>query len=188
MLDRVKKIALSVSVVVLFVLYGVQERLAPEQDQTVSRARPPDVSPASATRSEASSRAAAVTPASTASLVAAVTKETDGESLSPVTAPTASADPGGYVDGVYTGDVVDARWGDILVQVVVRGGTIADIYVPVYPDHRDRSGEISRYAIGKLATEVIAVHSADVDVISGATDTSAGFLDWLESALREARR
>ena len=55
-----------------------------------------------------------------------------------------------------------------------------------YPNHRDRSVEINNYAMPQLTSEAISAQSAQVDVISGATDTSEAFMQSLGDALSQA--
>jgi uncharacterized protein with FMN-binding domain len=47
--------------------------------------------------------------------------------------------------------------------------------------------EINGYAIPQLTTEAIQAQSAQVDVVSGATDTSYAFMQSLSDALTQAQ-
>jgi uncharacterized protein with FMN-binding domain len=106
----------------------------------------------------------------------------------PVT-PTATrtATPVSYTDGVYTGPVVDAYWGEVQIQAIVQSGRLTGIRVLRYPSDRQRSLYISQQAFPLLRDEVVAAQSADVDIISGATLTSEAFIRSLGSALGKAR-
>ena len=88
------------------------------------------------------------------------------------------------------------RWGTVQVTLVVRKTTtivgkhktvqrkIVGLKVPVYPDHTDRSIFINQQALPLLEQEVLtARYTANIDMISGATDTSGAFIDSLQSAL-----
>ena len=56
-----------------------------------------------------------------------------------------------------------------------------------YPNERNRSIEINNYADPQLTSEAIQAQSANVDVISGATDSSEAFIQSLSNALSQAK-
>lgn len=85
-----------------------------------------------------------------------------------------------------TGDVVQTQWGPVQVQVVVRSGTIAGVKVLQYPSGNSRDVEIATYALPILIKETTAAQSAQVDMVSGATFTSEGYVQSLQSALDQA--
>ncbi len=103
----------------------------------------------------------------------------------PTTAGTTSGSP--YKDGSYTGSVADAQWGNIQVKAVIQNGKITDVQFLQYPNERNRSIEINNYADPQLSSEAIQAQSAQVDVISGATDTSEAFIQSLTNALSQAK-
>lgn len=90
-------------------------------------------------------------------------------------------------DGTYTGDQVNVFYGDLQVQATVTGGKITDIQFPVYPNDSGHTQEISNIALPQLKQEALQAQSANVDVISGATQTSQGFVQSLSSALAKAQ-
>lgn len=92
-----------------------------------------------------------------------------------------------YKDGEYTGDVTDAFYGNLQVKAVIRGGKIADVLFLQYPNDRETSIEINKQAMPMLKTEAIAAQSAEVDIVSGATQTSEAFIGSLKSALLQAK-
>lgn len=92
-----------------------------------------------------------------------------------------------YTDGTFTGPVVDAYYGPIQIQAIVKGGRLTAIKVLQYPSDRRTSVYINRQALPLLRDEVIAAQSAQVDVVSGATLTSEAFIRSLDAALRTAR-
>lgn len=91
-----------------------------------------------------------------------------------------------YKDGQYTGDVVDAYYGNVQVQAIVQGGKISDVMFVDYPHDRSNSVRINTVATPMLKSEAIQVQSAQVDTISGATFTSNAFRQSLASALAQA--
>lgn len=89
-------------------------------------------------------------------------------------------------DGTYTGDSVPTRFGNVQVQVTVSGGQITDV-TPLHLTDRDgRSVQISNRAAPILREEVLSAQSANVRMVSGATYTSEGYLNSLQSALDQA--
>ena len=72
------------------------------------------------------------------------------------------------------------------VEVTVAGGTITNVDVVQYPDGNHRDEEINAYAIPTLVQETLSAQSADIDMVSGATVTSDGYVESLQSALDKA--
>ena len=93
---------------------------------------------------------------------------------------------GGYKDGAYTGAAADAQWGLVQVKITIQNGKLTNVQFLQYPNHRDRSVEINNYAMPQLTSEAIQAQSSQVDVISGATDTSEAFIQSLGDALSQA--
>lgn len=94
---------------------------------------------------------------------------------------------GGLKDGTYTGAQAATRYGPVTVKVTVSGGTISEVTVPEYPTESFRDQEINRRAVPELVSETKSAQSADIDMVSGATYTSEGYKQSLQSALDEAR-
>ena len=86
----------------------------------------------------------------------------------------------------YTGASAPTRWGDVQVAITVSNGKITDVAVPVYPNGNGRDEEINAYALPVLRQETPAAQSANIDTVSGATVTSDGYLQSLQSALDAA--
>lgn len=102
--------------------------------------------------------------------------------------PTNTPAPGAsYKDGSYNGSVDDAQWGNVQVQVVIQSGKIANVVFLQYPDDRSRSIELNSYADPRLVSEAIQAQSANVDIVTGATDTSDAFIQSLTDALSQAQ-
>ena len=85
-----------------------------------------------------------------------------------------------------TGDTVQTRWGPVQVEITVSGETITAVDVPVYPNNNPKDQEINSYALPALVQETLDAQSAGIDMVSGATVTSDGYLQSLQSALDEA--
>lgn len=56
-----------------------------------------------------------------------------------------------------------------------------------YPSDRERSVEINSYADPQLTSEAIQAQGAQVDVVTGATDSSDAFMQSLADALSQAQ-
>ena len=66
---------------------------------------------------------------------------------------------------------------------------ITAVRVPVYPNHTDRSVYINDQALPVLVQEVLRAQlSTNIDMVSGATDTSDAFVQSLQAALLQAHR
>ena len=101
--------------------------------------------------------------------------------------PTQLVASGLYKDGTYTGPVADAFYGNIQVQVAVTGGKISSVTFLQYPSDTGTSRYISSQAMPLLQAEAIKAQSARVDVVSGASATSAAFRQSLGVALQQAK-
>ena len=85
-----------------------------------------------------------------------------------------------------TGPVVQTQWGPVQVQVTVKNGKLSDVSVVQYPNGNPRDQQINAYALPILVQEAIDAQSANIDMVSGATVTSDGYLQSLQGALDEA--
>jgi uncharacterized protein with FMN-binding domain len=103
-------------------------------------------------------------------------------------APPPAASTGRYADGEFVGNSVDDEWGPVQVKVVVKNGDIADVICIEYPFHRQRSAEISEWAIPTLVEETIKAQSEKIDWVSQASFTSDQFQKSLASALARAQK
>jgi uncharacterized protein with FMN-binding domain len=102
--------------------------------------------------------------------------------------PGATNTPGSlYKNGSYTGSIDDAQWGNIQVKAIIQNGKITDVQFLQYPNDRNRSVEINNYADPQLTSEAIQAQSANVNVITGATDSSEAFIQSLSDALTQAK-
>ena len=110
---------------------------------------------------------------------------------SPTTTTTSGAPTGptsaAFKDGSYTGSVADAQWGYIQVKAVISGGKITDVQFLQYPNEREYSVQVNSIADPQLTQEAIQSQSAQVDVVTGATDTSYAFMQSLGDALSQAQ-
>jgi uncharacterized protein with FMN-binding domain len=87
---------------------------------------------------------------------------------------------------LVNGTVAQTRWGPVQVQVHIGGGRITDVTALQVPSGNRRDAEINAYAVPQLRTEALAAQSAQIDVVSGATVTSEGYMESLQAALDSA--
>lgn len=85
-----------------------------------------------------------------------------------------------------TGDTVQTRWGPVQVKITVKSGKITDVTAVQSPSDNPRDQEINSYALPQLKSEALAAQSAKIDTVSGATYTSDGYRQSLQSALDSA--
>ncbi|MBW8767499.1 MAG: FMN-binding protein, partial [Geodermatophilales bacterium] len=81
-----------------------------------------------------------------------------------------------------TGPSVDTRWGPVQVRINVANGKITDVEVVDYPTGNPRDRSINAYAIPVLVQDTLDAQSANIDMVSGATVTSEGYLESLQAA------
>jgi len=92
-----------------------------------------------------------------------------------------------YKDGFYTGSAQDAFYGTIQVKAIVQNGKLTDVQFLQYPNDRDQSVQINQQAMPMLKQEAIQTQNANVDIVSGATQSSQAFVQSLASALSQAK-
>jgi uncharacterized protein with FMN-binding domain len=127
----------------------------------------------------AAQTATAATTTQSAAASSAATKSASASS----SAGSGSSGSSGSGSGTATGDAIDTRYGPVQVRVTVAGGKITDIQGLVLTGNDPRSAEISSSAEPTLKQEALSRQSADIDAVSGATFTSAGYAQSLQSAL-----
>lgn len=97
-----------------------------------------------------------------------------------------SSSSGKYKDGSYTGTAANTIYGTVQVQAVVSSGKISTINFVQMPSGGE-SSDVTSMAEPKLQQEAVSAQSAQVDTVSGATQTSEGFEQSLSSALSQAQ-
>ncbi len=92
------------------------------------------------------------------------------------------------------------RWGSLQVTITVRKTTtvtagkrkvtrkITAVSVPTYPNHTDRSVYINSQALPILKSEALKAQSANINLVSGASNTSDAFAASLQSAILKAKK
>jgi uncharacterized protein with FMN-binding domain len=83
--------------------------------------------------------------------------------------------------------VINTQYGPVQVRITVSGGKVTAATITQYPSGDPRSQQINAYAVPILQKETVGTSSANsVDMVSGATYTSEGYLQSLQSALDKA--
>jgi uncharacterized protein with FMN-binding domain len=85
-----------------------------------------------------------------------------------------------------TGSVAQTQWGPVQVQITSANGSITDVRVLQYPSGNGTDAQINSYALPILVDETLQAQDARIDMVSGATVTSDGYLRSLQSALDQA--
>ncbi len=152
-----KKIAVTVFVLITFIIYSIHQRT--EGNQAVQRV--------------ASSASAA--------------NSTNTTTTSPPAPSSSQSSAPKYKDGSYTGASSDAFYGYVQVKATISGGQLTDVSFLDYPQDRANSIAINDYAMPILKQQAIKAQSAQVDGVSGATDTSMAFMQSLGDALKQAK-
>ena len=148
------------------------------QTPTTGSAAP--ASPQGLVRSDsASSSTASVAPAATAS--AASPSSLAASTATSVPSPTAvaSAATSGLKDGTYSGSGT-SRHGGVTVNVTIKNGRITA--API-------TGVTTRYSVNVitgLPVEVVSAQSANINLVSGATDSSSAYVQAVQQALAKA--
>lgn len=82
-----------------------------------------------------------------------------------------------------TGPLVDYYFGQLSVTVTATGSTVTAVKIGTLNDSDYRSQSIDQYSIPILVQETLAAQSANIQSVSGASYTSAGFAQSLQGAL-----
>jgi uncharacterized protein with FMN-binding domain len=135
---------------------------------------------------------AAATPATTPTPTLATGHSGAGKAASASSSarPSASARSSGPASTTktrtLTGTVANTEHGPMQVQVVLTDNRITKVNVLQRTNDGQESNQIDSFAIPKLTSETLTAQSARIDAVSGATYTSAGYIQSLQSALDKA--
>ena len=109
-------------------------------------------------------------------------------STSPASTPASTSNPASTKPGgtrTVDGPVVNYNYGNLSVSVTVSGSKITKVGIASLDDFGvPRSEQIDQQSIPILEQEATAAQSADIQGVSGASYTSAGFERSLQAALR----
>ena len=131
--------------------------------------------------------------------VAATTGGTGGTSTSSSSSSTSGGGqtevvPGAFPQGsiaknlpagetAVNGKVASTSYGPVQIQLIKRASKIVKVAVLVQPTNTLHDVQIGEFAFPKLISETLAAQNGKIDAVSGATYTSAGYIQSLQSAL-----
>ncbi|WP_270335274.1 FMN-binding protein [Streptococcus infantarius] len=116
------------------------------------------------------------------------TSEVSNQSSSSSTSDSTTTTSTSFKDGTYTGASTSTEWGDVQLQITVSSGKITNISALTYPNDEGKSVAINQEAIPAYTKEAISNQSADIQAISGATETYKGFTGSLQDAINQAQK
>lgn len=123
----------------------------------------------------------------TTTTTATKTSEVSNQSSSSSTSDSTTTSTS-FKDGTYTGASTSTEWGDVQLQITVSSGKITNISALTYPNDEGKSVAINQEAIPAYTKEAISNQSADIQAISGATETYKGFTGSLQDAINQAQK
>ena len=88
--------------------------------------------------------------------------------------------------GQFTGQVEQTPFGPVQVRITISAGRLTEVQAVQLPSDHFRSQMIAQYAAPILRQEALQAQSAQIDLVSGATYTSEGYAQSLQSALDQA--
>jgi len=110
-----------------------------------------------------------------------------GKSATASKSPAAAGKSQAAVARTVTGAVTNTQYGPMQVQLTLTGQKITKVTVLQRTDDGSESDEIDSSAIPKLTSETLAAQSAQINAVSGASYTSSGYIQSLQSALDKAK-
>jgi uncharacterized protein with FMN-binding domain len=88
----------------------------------------------------------------------------------------------------FQGELVDTEYGPVRVRITVQHGRIKRAQAIEHPQGDGTTDQINAYAVPVLDREAVDAQSAHIDAVSGATFTSEGYRQSLQSALDAAHQ
>jgi uncharacterized protein with FMN-binding domain len=88
---------------------------------------------------------------------------------------------------VVSGSTASTAYGPMQVQVTATGGRITSVTALQQTDVGSYSGQVDSQAIPQLDKEAIVAQSAKIHAVTGASYTSQGYIQSLQSALDQLR-
>jgi uncharacterized protein with FMN-binding domain len=81
------------------------------------------------------------------------------------------------------GNAANTAYGPVQIQLIERNSKIVKVAVLVQPANTLHDIQIGAFAFPKLISETLAAQNGKIDAVSGASYTSAGYIQSLQSAL-----
>ena len=121
-------------------------------------------------------------PSSNASQAPAPSKQAPAQQQTPA----APAQPAGLKNGTYTGARQHTPYGPVRVRITISGGQVTAATATEFPSGSRTDTVINNYAIPQLQNESVGAKDGQIDMISGATYTSNGYIASLQDAIDQA--
>jgi uncharacterized protein with FMN-binding domain len=134
------------------------------------------------TSASQSASAAPATPTPPSPTTSATPDAAQAATATPAPAPAAPS-----TSATVKGALEQTRWGPVQVALTFTGGKITAVSELRLPNGEGRSVEINNYAAPILEKEVLASQSAQIDTVSGATYTSDGYAQSVQSAIDQQK-
>lgn len=124
---------------------------------------------------------------SSGSSVASAAKPAPAKATVAPTSPPAAAKPAPTraTTRTVSGPVVYDRYGGVQATITVSGKKITNVSIAA-PQDDPRSASINQQTVPLLRSETLQAQSANINLLSGATETSDAYIQSLQSALRTA--
>jgi hypothetical protein len=124
------------------------------------------------------------------SAVAATTGGSGGTSSSSSATTVPGEFPQGSLAGqipagetAVSGHVASTAYGPVQIQLIMRDSKIVKVAILQQPANTIRDIQIGESAFPRLISETLTAQTAKIDAVSGASYTSAGYIQSLQSAL-----
>lgn len=130
---------------------------------------------------------AETTSSSSSSQQASSTSSASSSTGSSSSSSSKTSSSGSLKDGSYTGAATSTEWGDVQVQAVVSGGKLTKVNVLEYPNDNGHDQEVNSQALPVYKKEAVSAQSANIQLVSGASETYKGFTGSLQDALNQAK-
>jgi hypothetical protein len=126
--------------------------------------------------------------------VAATTGGSGGSSSSSSSGGQTTTVPGEFPQGslagklpvgetAVDGEAANTAYGPVQIQLIERNTKIVKVAVLVQPANTLHDIQIGAFAFPKLISETLSAQNGKIDAVSGASYTSAGYIQSLQSAL-----
>jgi uncharacterized protein with FMN-binding domain len=86
-------------------------------------------------------------------------------------------------ESTITGQPANTVYGPVQVQLIVRKNEIIKVAILQQPTNTIHHIQIGQFAFPELISETLKAQSAKIDTVSGASYTSAGYIQSLQNAL-----
>ena len=86
-------------------------------------------------------------------------------------------------EAAVNGKVASTAYGPVQVQLITKDSKIVKVAVLVQPTNTLHDVQIGEFAFPRLISETLAAQNGKIDAVSGASYTSAGYIQSLQSAL-----